>query len=134
MGLAFISYEIISLQIYKKYNKSRLNSHSGHLIKLLTMPQMTIDKIFNLDDKSVLCRQQTDYRACRANRIWDLPRECPLRQENARNPCLADQKGAQVAPNQKGLPTKMCRDGCSEIILYSFYFHKHPNDNNVTMS
>ena len=111
MGLALISYEIISLKIYKKYNKSLLNSRSGHLIKLLTMPQMTIDKIFNLDDESVLCRRQTDYRACRANRIWDLPRECSLRQENVWNSCLADQKGAQVAPNQKWLPTKMCRNG-----------------------
>ena len=42
------------VQIYKKYNKSRLNSQGYHLITLLTIPQITIDKIFR-DDGNVLC-------------------------------------------------------------------------------
>ena len=54
MGLEFINYEIISLLIYKKYNKSRLNSQSDYLITLLTTPQMPIGEIF-LDDGNVLC-------------------------------------------------------------------------------
>ena len=59
LGLELICCEKISLQIYKKYNKSRLNSQSDHLITLLTIPHMTIDEIF-LDDGNVLW-PRTDY-------------------------------------------------------------------------
>ena len=44
----------IVIQIYKRCNKSRLNTQSDHLITLLTISQLTINDIF-LDNGNVLC-------------------------------------------------------------------------------
>ena len=45
---------IIVINLQKRYNKSRLDSENDHLITMLTIPQMTRDKIF-LDDLNALC-------------------------------------------------------------------------------